>query len=69
MIDYRLDAPGWARRSSMPRSGRPLVVAAPLFLDVFDINPARRLYERLGFYAVRVSGRKIHMRRDSTRTR
>ena len=32
-------------------------------LDVFDVNPARRLYERLGFEPIGVSGRKIHMRR------
>jgi GNAT superfamily N-acetyltransferase len=32
-------------------------------LDVFDVNPARHLYERLGFEPIGVSGRKIHMRR------
>ncbi|MGV8909891.1 MAG: GNAT family N-acetyltransferase [Propionicimonas sp.] len=32
-------------------------------LDVFDVNAARRLYERLGFEPIGVSGRKIHMRR------
>ena len=32
-------------------------------LDVFDVNPARRLYERLGFKPIGVSGRKVHMRR------
>ena len=34
-----------------------------LALDVFDVNPARRLYERLGFKPIGVSGRKVHMRR------
>jgi GNAT superfamily N-acetyltransferase len=34
-----------------------------LALDVFDVNPARRLYERLGFELTGVSGRKVHMRR------
>jgi ribosomal protein S18 acetylase RimI-like enzyme len=32
-------------------------------LDVFDVNPARHLYERLGFEPIGVSGRKVHMRR------
>jgi GNAT superfamily N-acetyltransferase len=30
-------------------------------LDVFDVNPARHLYERLGFEPIGVSGRKVHM--------
>jgi len=34
-----------------------------LALDVFDVNPARHLYERLGFEPTGVSGRKVHMRR------
>ena len=34
-----------------------------LALDVFDVNPARRLYERLGFHQIGVSGQKVHMRR------
>ena len=32
-------------------------------LDVFDVNPARHLYERLGFKPIGVSGRTVHMRR------
>jgi len=34
-----------------------------LTLDVFGVNPARRLYERLGFQQIGVSGQKVHMRR------
>lgn len=34
-----------------------------LTLDVIDINPARGLYERLGFRSARVTGRKINMSR------
>ena len=30
-------------------------------LDVFDVNPARHLYERLGFKPIGVSGRTVHM--------
>jgi len=37
--------------------------ARAVALDVFDVNPARHLYERLGFEPVGVSGRKVHMRR------
>ena len=36
-------------------------------LDVFDVNPARHLYERLGFEPVGVSGRKVHRRRALTK--
>lgn len=38
-------------------------------LEVFDINPARRLYERLGFVEVERDGRKIHMVRAAARSR
>ena len=31
--------------------------------DVFDVNPARHQYERLGLEPIGVSGRKVHMRR------
>jgi ribosomal protein S18 acetylase RimI-like enzyme len=34
-----------------------------LSLDVFGVNPARRLYERLGFQQIGVSKQKVHMRR------
>jgi ribosomal protein S18 acetylase RimI-like enzyme len=37
-------------------------------LEVIDINPARRLYERLGFRETHRVGRKIHMRRPASRT-
>jgi ribosomal protein S18 acetylase RimI-like enzyme len=37
--------------------------ACALSLDVFDVNPARHLYERLGFREIGVTGRKVHMRR------
>jgi ribosomal protein S18 acetylase RimI-like enzyme len=33
-------------------------------LQVFDINPARRLYERLGFVEVGRTDRKVHMSRS-----
>jgi ribosomal protein S18 acetylase RimI-like enzyme len=33
-------------------------------LDVVKINPARRLYERLGFRIVGEEERKFHMKRD-----
>ena len=32
-------------------------------LDVFDVNPARHLYERFGLEPIGVSGPKVHMRR------
>lgn len=34
-----------------------------LSLDVFGVNPARRLYERLGFQEIGLSKQKVHMRR------
>ncbi len=37
-------------------------------LDVVKINPARHLYERLGFRIVGEEERKFHMRRDPDRT-
>ena len=37
----------------------------PTRLEVFDINPARRLYERLGFVESNRVGRKIHMVRST----
>jgi ribosomal protein S18 acetylase RimI-like enzyme len=37
-------------------------------LDVVKINPARRLYERLGFRIVGEEERKFHMKRDPDRT-
>lgn len=39
----------------------------PTRLQVFDINPARRLYERLGFVEVRCSEHKVHMTRRPRR--
>ena len=36
----------------------------PATLEVFDINPARRLYERLGFVEINRADRKIHMVRQ-----
>ncbi|MGH3314664.1 MAG: GNAT family N-acetyltransferase [Nocardioidaceae bacterium] len=36
----------------------------PTRLQVFDINPARRLYERLGFVEVGCTGHKVHMARS-----
>jgi ribosomal protein S18 acetylase RimI-like enzyme len=36
----------------------------PTRLEVFDINPARRLYERLGFVRVGCTGHRVHMARD-----
>ena len=32
-------------------------------LDVVDVNPARHLYEHLGFEPIGGSGRKVHLRR------
>jgi ribosomal protein S18 acetylase RimI-like enzyme len=37
----------------------------PVQLEVFDINPARRLYERLGFCEVWHEGRKVGMMRPA----
>lgn len=37
----------------------------PTSLEVFDINPARRLYARLGFVEVGSDGHKIHMVRTA----
>jgi ribosomal protein S18 acetylase RimI-like enzyme len=37
----------------------------PVQLEVFDINPARRLYERLGFYEVWRQRRKVGMLRPA----
>lgn len=37
----------------------------PLVLEVIDINPARRLYERLGFEPFKRVGRKIHLRMNT----
>ena len=36
-------------------------------LEVFDISPARHLYERLGFVEVARDGRKVQMRRHAAR--
>jgi GNAT superfamily N-acetyltransferase len=36
-----------------------------LSLDVVRINPARRLYERLGFRITHEDDRKFHMKRDA----
>ena len=36
-------------------------------LEVFDLNPARHLYERLGFVEVARDGRKVQMRRPAAR--
>jgi ribosomal protein S18 acetylase RimI-like enzyme len=36
-------------------------------LEVIDVNPARRLYERLGFVETATVGRKIHLRRPASR--
>jgi GNAT superfamily N-acetyltransferase len=38
----------------------------PVTLDVVKINPARRLYERLGFSITGGEDTKFYMRRDST---
>jgi ribosomal protein S18 acetylase RimI-like enzyme len=37
-------------------------------LEVVKINPARRLYERLGFRVTHEDGRKFHMKRDRNLT-
>jgi ribosomal protein S18 acetylase RimI-like enzyme len=37
----------------------------PVHLEVFDINPARRLYERLGFSEVWRDGRQVGMLRPA----
>lgn len=37
----------------------------PLVLEVIDVNPARRLYERLGFEPFKTVGRKIHLRMNT----
>jgi ribosomal protein S18 acetylase RimI-like enzyme len=34
----------------------------PVGLDVFEVNPARHLYERLGFHTTGLSEAKVHMR-------
>ncbi|HEX3814280.1 MAG TPA: GNAT family N-acetyltransferase [Mycobacteriales bacterium] len=36
-------------------------------LEVIDVNPARRLYERLGFLETATVGRKVHLRRPASR--
>ena len=36
-------------------------------LEVFDLNPAHHLYERLGFVEVARDGRKVQMRRSPVR--
>lgn len=44
---------------------RDLIAGAaplPVTLEVIDVNPARRLYERLGFVETAIAGRKVHMR-------
>lgn len=40
----------------------------PLVLEVIDVNPAQRLYERLGFEAFKTVGRKVHLRMDTSAT-
>lgn len=37
----------------------------PLVLEVIDVNPARRLYERLGFEPFKTVGRKVHLRMNT----
>jgi ribosomal protein S18 acetylase RimI-like enzyme len=36
----------------------------PVRLDVFEANPARRLYERLGFQETGRDGPSVHMKRS-----
>lgn len=38
----------------------------PVALEVIDVNPARHLYERLGFQAFKTVGHKIHLRLDTS---
>jgi ribosomal protein S18 acetylase RimI-like enzyme len=45
------------------RSGQPIT------LGVVKTNPARRLYERLGFCITHEDNRKFYMRRESDGTR
>ena len=39
----------------------------PLALEVVKINPAKRLYQRLGFHTIGEDDRKYHMRREPDR--
>lgn len=39
-------------------------VGLPLLLSVVKINPAQRLYRRLGFQVTHEDDRKLHMKRD-----
>lgn len=41
----------------------------PLRLNVVKINPAVRLYERLGFRVIREDERKFYMKRDPEKTK
>ncbi|MBM7787952.1 GNAT family N-acetyltransferase [Tenggerimyces flavus] len=65
-IEVRPDLQGAGIGTMLLR--RLAVVAAerskPVVLEVIDVNPARRLYERLGFAAFTTTGRKVHLRLD-----